>query len=727
MKQNQNGDVWIRAKATDDPGVKSDKMDLMASSIDIEAEAPPKEGETAQARKFSMEAYTGGAMNVGAFFHPVVIDLSGLETGSSARPILIGHDDSIDSILGQTEKIEVKDGSLFVQGRVYGESTKAKQVIALNDKGFKFQASVGARVLNREFVPDGSTATVNGRKFSGPVNIARKAVLGEVSFVILGADDQTSARIAANAAKGISMDFAKWLEAKGFTLADLTDVQRTSLQASFDAEQVSAKSNAGGNAGKQLNPDQQTLDTILESERVKEKKRKLIVDLTAQAIQDSPGQLAIIEALSRQAMEGEWETQRFELELLRATRPKATGRSRVPVDESLSGEMVEAALCISGGMSRPDAEKEFSAQTLEAADKRWRHGIGLCEVLLMFARRHGHDAISTRNLEPLLKAAFTESDNRMLLASASNSTLSLSGILANTANKFLKRGFDSVESTWRPVSAIRSVRDFKQITSYSLTGDFKYEQVPAGGQLKHATVGETSYTNQANTYGKIFGIDRRDLKNDDIGALTQVPQRMGRGGALKFNEVYWTEFLADHTSGGTFFPTNDANLNYLAGATAGTNDTRMNIEGVGRAEAKLMSQTDPDGHPLGAIPKILLVPNALNAAAFSVMNSTEVRDTTASSKYGVSNPHVGKFTVVRSSYLSNSAMGGGYSSDAWYLLVDPADIAFIEVCFLDGIESPTVEQAEADFNSLGIQMRAYHDFGVNKQEYRAAVKMKGAA
>ena len=40
----------------------------------------------------------------------------------------------------------------------------------------------------------------------------------------------------------------------------------------------------------------------------------------------------------------------------------------------------------------------------------------------------------------------------------------------------------------------------------------------------------------------------------------------------------------------------------------------------------------------------------------------------------------------------------------------------IEVAFLNGQESPTIETADADFNMLGIQMRGYHDFGVNLQE-----------
>src|SRR5690606_35978478 len=48
---------------------------------------------------------------------------------------------------------------------------------------------------------EGKTVTVNGREFAGPVNVARRSNLSEVSFVGNGADDQTSASIAAGAAK----------------------------------------------------------------------------------------------------------------------------------------------------------------------------------------------------------------------------------------------------------------------------------------------------------------------------------------------------------------------------------------------------------------------------------------------------------------------------------------------------------------------------------------------
>jgi hypothetical protein len=92
----------------------------------------------------------------------------------------------------------------------------------------------------------------------------------------------------------------------------------------------------------------------------------------------------------------------------------------------------------------------------------------------------------------------------------------------------------------------------------------------------------------------------------------------------------------------------------------------------------------------------------------------------------VANPHQNKFRAEVSRYLSNSTYPGN-SEKAWYLLADPVDLPVIEVAFLNGQESPTIETAEADFNVLGIQMRGFHDFGVSLQDAKAAIRSKGEA
>ncbi|MCP4171839.1 MAG: hypothetical protein GY758_13825 [Fuerstiella sp.] len=51
--------------------------------------------------------------------------------------------------------------------------------------------------------------------------------------------------------------------------------------------------------------------------------------------------------------------------------------------------------------------------------------------------------------------------------------------------------------------------------------------------------------------------------------------------------------------------------------------------------------------------------------------------------------------------------------------------ASMVVSFVNGVEQPTIESAEANFGQLGVDFRGYHDFGFDQAEYLSGVKVKG--
>ena len=212
----------------------------------------------------------------------------------------------------------------------------------------------------------------------------------------------------------------------------------------------------------------------------------------------------------------------------------------------------------------------------------------------------------------------------------------------------------------------------------------------------------------------ILSIDRRDIINDDLGAITTVPRKLGRGSGLAINDVFWTIFL----NNGAFFAA--GNNNYLTGARS-----VLSIDGLTAAETTFNNQVDSDGKPIGIAPAIILVPTALNAIGTQLFKAAEIRDNTAG-RSATRRP-----TRTRASIQVSSAATWATPSTpatapaAWYLLADPADLPVIEVAFLNGQEAPTIETAVADFDVLGIKMRGYHDFGVNLQDARGGVKSAG--
>jgi hypothetical protein len=295
------------------------------------------------------------------------------------------------------------------------------------------------------------------------------------------------------------------------------------------------------------------------------------------------------------------------------------------------------------------------------------------------------------------------------------SGLNIATILSATANKFIMRGWNMVDRTCLSIAKIQNVRDFKTATTVSLTDALIYEKVGNGGQIPHGTLGELTYTVRAETYAKMLAITRQDIINDDLGALTEVPTKLGNGAIKKLNDIFWTEFLG--LVGANFFASGNSNIN--------TGAADMTEAGLDATYVIFKNQTNPDGTPLGVEPKILLVPTALEGKALRLMNS-ELYVTGVTTLQGSRNIWANRFTVYSSPYISNSSYTGN-TAVAWWMLADPNEIPVIAIAALNGRVEPTVETADADFNVLGVQMRGYSDVGVNDQEYRGGVHADGGA
>lgn len=514
------------------------------------------------------------------------------------------------------------------------------------------------------------------------------------------------------------MTFNEWLKANGYDADKLSEKSRKHLELAWKAE-TAAPSPKPEPENQPSSFDAKVAAVEAESRRI-----SYIREATLRAMEshrgDEPKQKQIRE-LGAQAEKDKTDTRDFDLALMRIDRAIGpmilTPSSPAAPDDTV----LEAAICSTFRLS--GLEKRFDERTLDAAHRSFRHGIGLQEMLLLAAERNNGYRGGRRDFPAICKAAFGRNVGAGHLgldfrADIGPSTISVSGILSNVANKFLASSFLYTEQAWRGIAKIRTANDFKTITTYRLTGANKFEKVPASGELKHGTLGELAYTNKVDTYGKLLGISREDIINDDLSAFMGAADQLGRGAGDSLNEVFWTEWLDD----ATFFPTDKSLNNYDDGAT----DSVLSLAGLENADSIFRQQTKPDGTPLGVIPMILLVPTGLRVTGFNLLNSVKIVGQGASAgTVPDGNPFAGAYRLVDSVYLTQTALGG--SSTAWYLLADPQNVAAIEVAFLYGRETPTVETGEFDFDRLGLAMRAYMDFGCKKQEYRAAVKLKGAA
>jgi len=684
----------------------------------LEAAPAAGDAQAANLRRFSMVAYTGGPMVLAGWPHPVVVDLAGLQVaggGLKSRPILKDHNRSL--IVGHTDAVKVEGSQLLVSGVISGAGPVAREIVESSRNGFPWQASLGAVAGQMEYVPKGRKAAANGREFEGPVLIARRSTLGEVSFVALGADDNTSAAVAAGAAHRVKEDdmtFEQWLEARGFDPASLTETQKSSLQALFEADATATggtDADPDGSGGEDENTDAPTMIARLRAETVAETRRIAEVRRICAA---GGGRHAEIEA---KAIAEGWDADRTELAVLRADRPTiAAGGIRGDKDHAQAGRALEAALCLSAGLPEKQVGQWYDEKTMNLAVGRDLRGAGLHTLIYETIRAVGEHVRPGRVDNETIRAAFS-AERRLIQAAGGFSTISLSGILSNVANKTMLAAYTAVESVVGFFCAETDVNDFKEVTRYRLTGNGVFEKVGPDGELKHAGLSEQAYTNKVETYGRMIVLNRQMMINDDLGAFLQIPRIIGRMSALKREEAVFELLLANPAN---FFGV--GNKNFFSGA-----DTALSIDALTKGEQMFLDQTDTDGKPILLAPAVLLVPSSLKVAAQVLMTETRINETTTPDKGKPAvNPHAGKWKPVASPYLNAQGITGG-SAKAWYLFANPADVAAIEIAYLRGKRTPTIESGDTDFNTLGMQWRGYFDFGVAMQDFRAAVKSKGEA
>ena len=651
-------------------------------------------------------AYAGGKINVG-WGDPVVIDLSSLTLGTVS--ILKDHSDY--QLLGQGTAT-VTGNKIVVTGSITGDTetpgTPANEVMVHARNGFTWPASVGVIDIGAvDYIDDSSSAEVNGKSIGGPFQLVRNGRLGEVSLVSVAADSAAKSNIKGKGEKTMDPKFKAWLEAAGHKAEEVSGDELKSLQAKYDSEvavetkvvapvKVAAKAEGVGEVNE--------VDEVTKNIRVSAAAEVMRID-SINSLQAKYSEVDEVAVKCAEAIKAGVTPETVELDLLRASRPAAPA-VHTGTEASADKSVYEIGMLRASGNKNVITEKNFTPAQLENADSvLGSRGMGINEIICASA-----EAVTGKRYRKIDAGNIGE-----VLRASGFSNTGLAGVISDSANKILLSAYMSGDDVDMIISKKTSVNDFKTHTRYRLTANDKFEVVGPGGEIKSGKMTEDTYTVRADTYGKKYAITRQDIINDDLGMFDQLKRNIGQGGAKARRSAVWTAFMDNST----FYT--DALGNYISGAT-----TALTIDSLSAAVAKFRGQEDEYGEPIGIEPKYLLVPPALEGKAREIYASTNFADQTVSSKRGTTNIHAGRFEPLVTSYLANSTYTG-YSTAAWYLLADPNDIPTTEIAFLNGMENPIVEESEVDFSQLGIQFRAYFDFGVSTSDYRGGVKSKGSA
>lgn len=282
-------------------------------------------------------------------------------------------------------------------------------------------------------------------------------------------------------------------------------------------------------------------------------------------------------------------------------------------------------------------------------------------------------------------------------------------ILSNVANKSLRTAYEAAPRTFTTWARRTTAPDFKTINRIFMSDAPKLEKVTENGEFKRGVVSEGQETYQLATVGKVIGLTRQAIVNDDMSAFTRIPAMFATAAANYESDIVYAILTANAAladGSALFHAANHANLT--------STGTVIDITSLGVARKLMRLQKTPQSVVMNLSPRYLIVPAALETLAWQFTNPP-IFPTQPSS----ANPFLGELVTVVEGRLDAA------SATAWYLAADPMQIDTIEYCYLEGNEGVYIETRQG-FDVDGMEIKARLDFAAKAIDYRGLYKNVGA-
>lgn len=283
-------------------------------------------------------------------------------------------------------------------------------------------------------------------------------------------------------------------------------------------------------------------------------------------------------------------------------------------------------------------------------------------------------------------------------------------LLANVANKAMMKGYDEADETFQAWTTPGNLPDFKTQSTVDIGSFPALRSVPEGGEYKYITIGDRREQRVLATYGERFMISRQAIINDDLEAFSRIPRKMGRA--------------AIRTVGNLAYSVLTANAN-MADGVALFHATHNNLQGAGAiatatvdAMRVAMGRQKDIGQTTGSLNirlKYLLVPITLQGTANVVRDSEFDVVSAAPKNHTVPNSVRGTFEVVSDARLDDA------STSIWYGAADPSMHDTVVVDYLDGVQTPTLEQ-QAGWSIDGAEFKVRMDASAKALDWKTLAR-----
>lgn len=281
-------------------------------------------------------------------------------------------------------------------------------------------------------------------------------------------------------------------------------------------------------------------------------------------------------------------------------------------------------------------------------------------------------------------------------------TSSFVSIINSTLYATIAKAYATAPTTYQYWTSTGSNPDFKKMTRYRLAATGEMQEIPENGEFKTVGGKDEGVETGLKTYGKKFGFSRQTIINDDLGTVSRLITAQVRSNQRFINQKCYEALTknAKIYDGKNLFDASHHNL--FTGA-------EPSIASFNEMIVAMSQQKDIDNKGvLNIKPRFVLAPVALGMAIRQILESTADPNGANS---GVVNPMRGAFQLITDAQLDIA------NPEGYYAVADPNDVDTIEVTYLNGKRTPTLE-SRASWDTLGIEYRMFHDFGINIIDYR---------
>ena len=366
-----------------------------------------------------------------------------------------------------------------------------------------------------------------------------------------------------------------------------------------------------------------------------------------------------------------------------STTPAATIPNRTIIHSgngNIVGDSIRAQLMSRSGHAKAEASNHYSSY-------------GMLELARASLLDRGIGCAGLNKME-MVGLAFTHSSS------------DFGNILLDVANKSVLMGWETAEESFERWTKKGILGDFKIAQRVGL-GDFNsLRQVREGAEYKYVTVGDHAQQIALATYGELFSITRQAIINDDMSMLTDIPMKMGFAAKGTIGDLVYAVLTQNPkmSDGKALFHAEHGNLGAGVPSVAALDANRM-----------LMRKQKSGNRSLNIRPEFVLCPVALETTMNQIIKSSSVKG--ADVNAGIANPIQNFAEVIAEPRLDDS------SAVQWFLAAGKGRDT-IEVAYLDGIDTPYIEQQQG-FTIDGVATKVRIDAGVAPLDYRGLVKSTG--